>query len=418
MTDRATGANAPVNRRLLLALLCAVFAIHFVDRQLLGFLITPIKAELGLSDTALGLLSGYAFTVVFSIVGLVIARYADRVDRARVIGVSLAVFSVMTSLCGFAASFAQLLLARVGVGIGEGGTNPASHALIADVFPPSERAGAMAVYAAGPHLGLVLAFGVGGWLAHAVGWRATFVIVGAAGLLLALVTSIWLRDPRSAVRGAPAPQLPVAQVFATLMKSRMQRHLFAAATLAVAGTFAALTWLPALLIRVHGMSLPQVGLFLAIAGGIVGAGCTWALGSMADAAGRKASHRASYVAAGCQALLAVLWIPVFLSADRIVVLLIAVVPCALSGAFVGPTLALVQDAADARARALSAAALLAAMNLVGGGAGPLLVGVLSDALNETAGPRALSYALLAVPVLVGWSAIHYFLAARVAMRDR
>ena len=162
-------------RRVTLALLGAVFAVHFLDRQILAILIPPIKAELGLSDTALGFLSGFAFAVLFSTVGLGIARLADRLDRARIITASLALFSAMTALCGLAGSFWQLFAARVGVGIGEGGTNPASHALIADLFPTQRRAAAMAIYSVGPHLGLVLAFGVGGWLAQTVGWRATFM---------------------------------------------------------------------------------------------------------------------------------------------------------------------------------------------------------------------------------------------------
>ncbi len=399
-------------RTLTLALLGAVFAVHFLDRQILAILIPPIKAELGLSDTALGLLSGFAFTVFFSTIGLLIARLADRADRARIITWSLAVFSAMTAVCGLATGFWQLFAARVGVGVGEGGTNPASHSLIADLFPTRERAAAMAAYTTGPHLGLVLAFGAGGWLGQTVGWRATFVLVGAIGLALALATHLGLRDPRRAARrGHVVPVPSISEIVPSLMRSRALRHLFAGTTLATAATLGLVTWLPALLARVHGMSLSQAGVFLALAFGVAGAAGTYVFGKIADRVSIADIQRKPFVVAGCQAVTAALWLSALLVEDRGIALAMFVVPCAFVGAFFGPALALVQDVVDPRARAVAAAVLLLVINLIGASIGPLAVGVLSDALASSAGGQSLRYALLAMPVLLVWSAFHFARAA-------
>lgn len=408
----ASDADEPAyQRRLTLALLGAVFAVHFLDRQLLAILIPPIKAELALSDTALGLLSGFVLTVMLSTVGLVIARLADRSDRARIITWSLALFSAMTALCGLATGFWQLLAARVGVGIGEGGTNPASHSLIADLFPTHQRAAAMAAYCIGPHAGLVLAFGLGGWLGQTVGWRATFIIVGALGLVLALVTRVGLRDPRPRGWSREATPVPWAVVVGSMLRSRVLRHLVAGGTLATAAALGLVTWLPALLTRAHGFTLAASGLALALAFGLGGAIGTYLFGRWSDAAGRARPARKPGLLAGCQLLLALLWAVALLIQDPLVAMVALLVPCLLTGAYIGPTLALVQDAVDPRTRAFSAAVLLLVVNLVGGGSGPLAVGVASDALRDAFGAQSLRYGLLAMPLLLAWSAYHY---ARVA----
>ncbi len=285
-----------MSRGLTLTLLAAVFAVHFLDRQVLAILITPIKAELGLSDTALGFLSGFAFTVFFSTVGLVIARIADVANRARIITWSLAAFSVMTAACGLATNFWQLLAARIGVGVGEGGTNPASHSLIAELYPLDQRATAMATYCIGPHLGLVLAFGLGGWLSQIVGWRLTFMLAGALGLALAVVTNFALRDPRQSAprreEQADATSAPTAgAALRAMLGSPTLRHLLAGATLASAAAIGLITWLPAFLARSHALGPTQIGVFLALVFGIAGGCGTYAGGRIADAAsGRSLSE--------------------------------------------------------------------------------------------------------------------------------
>lgn len=404
--------------RLTLALLAAVFAIHFLDRQLLAILIPPIKTELGLSDTALGLLSGFAFAVLFSVAGLVIARIADRSNRARIITWSLVVFSGMTALCGVVTNFWQLALARIGVGAGEGGTNPASHSLIADTFHPSHRTTAMAVYSIGPNVGLVLAFGIGGWLAQTAGWRAAFFAAGALGLLVAIATRFGLRDEhartRVALRDAAPPPLEAARA---MFASRAMRHLVAGGTLATAAATGLVTWLPALFTRVHEWSLAQAGLFLAVVLGVLGAGGTYGFGRRVDRVSAGRLGPKALAVARLEVGLAVL-IPVGLLADTgLGAAVLLGVPCLLVAAYIGPNLSLVQDLVDPRSRAFCAALLLLCVNLAGAGVGPLAVGALSDTLAADHGRQSLRYAMLVVPVLCAWSALHFWLSVAALERE-
>jgi len=395
--------------RLSLALLAVVFAVHFLDRQLLAILIPPIKAELGLSDTALGFISGLAFTLFFSTVGLVIARIADRVDRARIVTWSLVAFSVMTALCGLAMNFWQLALARIGVGAGEGGTNPASHSLIADMFAPASRATAMAVYSIGPNLGMLLAFGIGGWLAQEMGWRAAFFAAGLLGLIVALATRFYLVDPHARDRAqAPVADLDARAVARTMLASPTLRHLAAAATLAMAVATGVITWLPALLVRAHGFSLSQIGVFLAVVLGVAGAVGTYAVGRIADRT--SDAPRKLVVLVTLQCVIAAS-LPLGVLADSgIGAVLLLSLPCVLLVGYVGPTLALIQGIVDPRARAFSAAIMLLCANLLASGLGPFAVGLLSDALAPTVGDQSLRYALLLMSLLCLWSAWHYWRA--------
>jgi len=395
--------------RMSLALLAAVFAVHFLDRQLLAILIPPIKAELGLSDTALGFISGLAFTVFFSTVGLVIARIADRVDRARIVTWSLVAFSVMTALCGLAMNFWQLALGRIGVGAGEGGTNPASHSLIADTFAPESRSTAMAIYSVGPNLGMLLAFGIGGWLAQQMGWRAGFFAAGLLGLFVALATRFYLVDPRARDRAvAPADTLDARAVASAMLASPTLRHLAAAATLAMAAGTGVITWLPALLVRAHGFSLSQIGVFLAVVLGVVGAFGTYALGRVADRT--PDARRKLVVLVTLQCVIAVS-LPFGVLADSGVgAVLLLSLPCVLLVGYGGPTLALIQGLVDPRARAFSAAIMLLCVNVLASGLGPFAVGVMSDALDPIFGDQSLRYGLLLMSLLYVWSAWHYWRA--------
>ena len=181
--------------RYALALLTVVYVFNFVDRQILSILIVPIQRELGTSDTAMGFLTGVTFAVFYTLAGVPIARWADRGVRRDVIAVGLALWSGMTALSGFAHSFVQLALARVGVGVGEAACSPSAHSLIADYFPREKRATAMAIYSTGIHAGILIGFVSGGWIQQAFGWRAAFWIVGAPGIVLAIVTRFTLREP-------------------------------------------------------------------------------------------------------------------------------------------------------------------------------------------------------------------------------
>lgn len=411
------GSQPLAGRPLTLALLAAVFAVNFMDRQIVAILSEPIKHEFALSDAQVGLLYGLAFAVVYSTAGIPIARWADRADRARVINASLVLFSLMTLACGLAASYAQLLLARIGVAVGEGGTNPPSHSLIADLYPESRRGTAMAVFALGPNAGILLGFAFGGVIGQAWGWRAALLAAGAAGLAVAGLTTWLLKDPpRKAAAQDPAPG-SLARCVRELFRRRSMRHLFIGAAVMSIAAYAAIGWLPAFLIRSHGLGTAAAGTVLAILLGVLGGLGTLAGGVLADRLGaRDAAWRLRVVAV---ALLAAVpfWPAALLVAPPAAAIACLVFPAAVLGFYLAPTFAAVQSLADPAMRALAAALLLLAGSLVGLGLGPLLVGVLSDALRLAHRADSLRLALLVVVPLFLWSATHYYAASRSLAAD-
>lgn len=171
------------------------YTANYVDRQILAILLEPIKQDLGVSDTQLGFLSGITFAIFYATLGVPIAMLADRTNRRNIVAAAIAIFSTMTVVCGFVTSFVQLALARIGVGIGEAGSSPPSHSMISDMFPPEKRASAMGVYSLGINIGILVGFLVGGWVSQWYGWRAAFFVVGAPGILIALLIRFTLKEP-------------------------------------------------------------------------------------------------------------------------------------------------------------------------------------------------------------------------------
>jgi predicted MFS family arabinose efflux permease len=418
MGSRAAGQTlgAPqslVSPRVTLGLLLAIYALNFTDRQLVAVLSEPIKHELGLSDAQVGLLYGLAFAVVYSFAGIPMARWADRGDRARVINVSLLVFSAMTVACGLAVTYAQLLLARVGVALGEGGTNPASHSLIADLYPEARRGSAMAVFALGPSAGILLGFIFGGVIGQAWGWRGALVAAGLAGLGLAMLTSWALKDlPRTAARDDSGLH-GLRQLFV----HASMRNIFIGGALASVAAYAAIGWLPAFLIRSHGMGTAAAGTVLGLLLGALGAVGTLGGGVLADRLGaRNRAWRLRFVAVAFLAV-APMWPIALLVSHPVAAIATLAIPAAVLCAYLAPTFAAVQSLAPPGMRALAAALLLMVGSLVGLGLGPLLVGALSDALRPAHGADSLRLALLVVVPVYLWSAAHYFAASRTLAAD-
>jgi predicted MFS family arabinose efflux permease len=402
-----------VSRPVTLALLLAIYALNFTDRQLVAVLSEPIKHELGLSDAQVGLLYGLAFAVVYSFAGIPMARWADRGDRARVINVSLLLFSAMTVACGLAVTYAQLLLARIGVALGEGGTNPASHSLIADLYPESRRGTAMAVFALGPSAGILLGFIFGGVIGEAWGWRGALVAAGLAGLGLAMLTSWALKDlPRTAARNDSG-----LHGLRHLFVHRSMRHVFIGGALASVAAYAAIGWLPAFLIRSHGMTMAAAGTVLGLLLGVLGAVGTLGGGVLADRLGaRNRAWRLRFVAVAFLAV-APLWPLALLVPHPVAAIAALAIPAAVLCVYLAPTFAAVQSLAPPGMRALAAAFLLMVGSLVGLGLGPVLVGLLSDALAPAHGADSLRLAMLVVVPVYLWSATHYFAASRTLAAD-
>jgi len=255
-------------KRYVLIILMLVYASNFLDRQILGILLQPIKTDLGLSDTQLGLLSGIGFALFYVTMGIPLARWADKHNRVSLLSVCIALWSAMTALSGAATNFLQLGLARIGVGIGEAGCTPAAHSIIADYFKSEERVRAMAFYSAGASIGVFLGYLLGGWVNQFYGWRVTFFVVGAPGLLLALIVRFTLREPprgHSENSKTAASTIPtVTEALSYLWGQNSFRHLALGTGLLTLSSYGGATWFPAFLMRSYGMSTGELGTWLAL----------------------------------------------------------------------------------------------------------------------------------------------------------
>jgi predicted MFS family arabinose efflux permease len=396
-----------------LSLLLGVFSINYMDRQILAILAQPIKTDLALSDVQVGLLYGAAFAVLYATAGMPIARHADRADRARIINWSLVFFSLMSAACGLAANYWQLIAARIGVAIGEGGTNPPSHSMISDLYPLDRRSTAMAVFSLGPHIGVLLGFLIGGWVGQFWGWRPAFVVAGLLGLIFAIPSWLYLREvPRENNATDVVASVPIRSVLRTMTSQASGRHLLLGATVFSIAGYSVIGWLPALLIRSGGLGPGAVGSILALVLGVVGSAGTLLGGALADRLGKASPAWRLKLVAVVLLLMAPAWAATFLASTPATMVALLVLPGAFLGFYLGPTFAMIQSIVEPGMRATAAALLLFFINVVGLGLGPLVVGALSDALSSVAGPDSLRFALLAVPPLCVWAAYHYYVASR------
>ena len=407
-------------RQYVLGVLVVVYVFNLIDRQILSMLLEPIKRDLQLSDTQLGLLSGIAFAVFYTTFGIPIARYADKHSRVRVISWSLAAWSLMTAICGLAQNFWQLMLGRIGVAIGEAGASPPSHSLISDYFAPEKRATALGIYSLGVPIGVMIGFLAGGWLVHFFDWRTAFIVVGLPGVLMAVIVSLTVKEPpRGLSEGVQSvqEQAPIKEAFLYFWSRPSFRHLTLAAGLHAFASYGLLTWLPAFLVRSHQMGMAEIGTYLAMVSGIIGGIGTFAGGYICDRFGQN--DRRMYV--WIPALSLIIFIPLailsLLSDTKEGALYFYLIPALLSPIYLGPTFSVVQGMSQLRMRAIAAAGLLFVLNLIGMGLGPMLVGVLSDFLKPQLGAEALRYALIVAVAINLWSALHYYLAAKTLRAD-
>jgi len=413
-------------------LLFAVYVLNFVDRQILTILIQPIKAEFALSDTQVGLLGGLAFAFLYSTLGIPIARYADRASRVGIISASLLVWSLFTAATGLARSFPQLLLARVAVGVGEAGCSPAAYSILSDYFEQKKRSTALAIYSMGIYGGVFVGFLVGGGVAQAYGWRMAFYVVGLPGVVLSLIVRLTLREPprgfSDGLKASPTPA-PFREVVADLWSKASFRHLSLAAALHAFVGYGVGGFYPAFLMRTHGMSVKEVGLWLSLitaAGGVLG---TYLGGWLSDRYERRHDDRRYQLwVPGISTLISVpISIFVYLLPIKVAALWLLIPALAIGSMYLGPTFAIGQALVGARDRALAGAVLLLVVNLIGLGLGPLLTGVFSDVfrarfmgqgLNETSATmEGLRWSLCVMTVVNVWSTFHYMRAAKTLRED-
>jgi predicted MFS family arabinose efflux permease len=401
-----------------LGLLVTVGVIAWVDRNVLAVLLESIKTEFGFSDLQLGLLGGVAFGLFYATLGLPVAWLADRYNRSAVLTSALAIWSAMTALCGYATGFATLFLARIGVGIGEAGAAPPSHALVAEYFPREKRAFALGVLYLYIPLGFLVGFSTGGWLNELFGWRTAFLVVGLPGVAIAVLLKLTLREPP---RTAPRTAVPsVLSTAAHFWRHSALRHLPVAGALHGIGAFAAAVWLPSYFIRMHGMSSGEAGSWMALAYGLGGGIGVLVGGRLADFAAKRTGDERWYT--WCCAAALTTTVPfaaaAYLTGSAGVAIACLFVATTFGHMHLGPLVATIQNLAGAQRRAVAAALYLFLGNLVATGLGPTIVGAASDFFGRTMGNDALRYSLLVIVTTTTlWSALHFLLASRTLRAD-
>jgi len=421
MTDPERAAS-PGYSNFVLGALFVVYIFNFVDRQILSILIQPIKEDLGVSDTMMGLLTGPVFVVSYTFAGLPLARWADRHSRVWLITIGMVVWSLMTVASGFSRSFVQLAAARLGVGLGEATFTPSAHSLISDYFPPHRRATALAIFAAGASIGSIAGYLGGGYIGQYIGWHEAFLYVGAPGLIAAVIFRWTVRDPVRGAYDAPRSDADregesLRDVLRYLMSRRSFVFIVASAMLHGFSSYGAGAWMPVFLIRVHHLELSQVGLIL---GGIVGvAGFAGQIvgGRVSDALGKRDPRWYMWTPA-IASIVALPFLVVFLLHPN---LYWAVACYTLGGlmmnVWTGPTYAMAQGVARPHMRAMAAAIVIFMLSLVGAALGPLIVGMLNDWLDPRFGAEAIRYSLLIVIIPHTLASIFNVMAARTLRED-
>ncbi len=402
-------------RSYVLGVLVVVYTFNFIDRQILSILLEPIKLDLGLSDTQLGLLTGFAFAAFYATLGIPLARFADRSNRRNLIAASLVIWSGMTALSGMAANFWHLLVARIGVGVGEAGCSPPAHAIIADYYPVEKRATALGIYSLGIPVGILFGFLAGGWINEFFGWRMAFFVVGVPGLLLAVVVRLTVAEPPRGMaegRTDSAAQPGVLETFAFLWSKRSFRHLaFGGALTAFVG-YSFTSWIPSFLIRSHDMTTGEIGTWLGLILGIPG-GIGIALGGyLADRFGGRDTRWYLWIVAVALLAGVPFAVMVFVAPSPTSALLYLIVPVMLGNFYQATTFSQTQGLVSLRMRSVAAAVLLFVINIIGLGLGPQMVGIVSDALAPAYGKESLRYALLACSLINIWAAAHYYFGGK------
>lgn len=401
------------SRGYMLLVLTALSAMNQLDRQLVNILIEPIRAEFALSDVEIGLLSGLAFAVVYGLLSVPAALYAVHHNRRNVLAGSAAVWGSMTVLCGFAQSYVHLLIARLGVGIGEAGGMPPSHAMISDRYAPGERAAAMATWACGVNVGIFLAFLGGGLIGEYYGWRLAFLWAGGLTLLLAVVLQLTVSEPSRTGEsrgGAVESTSLLPEVLRAMGTDPVLRHVLVGATLAATVGYSFLAWLSSFLVRSHGLGLADAGLYIAVVAGLIGAFGTWLGGRLTERMQQRDVRWALWLTATVQLGIAPFTLGALMATSTELALTLLAVQGAFGAVFVGPSVAIFHNRVTAAARPVASALFLLVVNCTGLALGPLGVGALSQYAFAGEGADSLRYALIAVAILAVWAAVHYFIA--------
>lgn len=418
-------APSLTNRRVFLGVLMLIYISSYLDRQIIAILLPQIKAEFDVPDLYLGMLSGLAFALFYTTLGIPLARIAEKKSRVDLLAICITAWSIMTMLCGAAVTFVQLLLARIGVGVGEAGCNPSAHSLISDYFPFEKRASALAVYALGVPLGTLFGLSLGGWLGDMYGWRITMLAVGLPGLVLAVLAKLLIKEPprghseaKTVNVAAQAAESPTAkETFAFLWRTRTFRALCIASAADAFVGYGLLIWLPTYLIRSFELSGSEVGPRLGLLVGVAGLIGVLGSGYLADKLGTRNKRFYCWIPAIAACIALVANLAVYTSSSLNSIYLLLIIPMITLPASGAPVYAAVQSIAPLRMRATAAAVLLLVVNLVGLGFGPTFIGAMSDFLAPTYGADSLRLAMLSIVSVYIVSAAAAFIASRYFVAD-
>lgn len=406
----------------MLALLTLAYSFNAMDRGIISIIGQAMKVDLRLSDTQLGLLSGTAFAALYALGGIPIARLAERFNRVNIITVALIVWSSLTTVCGLAANFLQLLWSRAGVGIAESGCTPPAHSLICDYFEPERRTSALSVYSAGISAGYVVAALAGGYVAQNHGWRWACAIVGLPGLVLAAVLKLVVREPARAATSAArtggfgGEVREMVAVARTLIRNTRALHMILGVVVGAFANYGFYGFAPLYFNRAFGLDYSATGVIAALTGGIaVGVGIV-AGGYLSDRLGRKSSKAYALVPAFGTLLATPCYLLAAISSSWLPASTFLAIAGFLQYTSLGPTFGVVQNSVDSHRRATAAALLYIFLNVVALGGGPLFTGWVIDQAGALGAPLASAtrYGLLALLIFYAWASVHYFRAALTA----
>jgi MFS family permease len=417
----SSALDRPAYQHYVLLMLVFGYIFNVIDRSsVLGAVLPAIKQEISATNFQMGLLGGLAFAVFYSFLGIPIARLADRWSRVNVLALAVALWSTATATCGLAWNYASLFASRALTAVGEAGGSPPSHSLISDYFPLSKRATALAVYAMSVPIGTSLGNVFAGWLNVWYGWRATFVIVGVPGVVLAALIWLTVKEPPRGYADGPtakprAAAPPFFEVFKFLLARNSFMHMSVAAALHSLVWYSGTTWNNSFFVWFHGLNTGQAGSYLAIFS-LIGAIGSFAGGFLSDKLSIRNNDKRWYM--WVPGIACIVMVPfqffAYLSQDLTIVVPITFsVMFVLASFFFGPSFAVAQSVATVRMRAVSASVLLFIQTIIGMTLGPAIVGRVADMLEPSVGQgSAISYPMAAIGVVNLWAALHYFLAAR------
>jgi predicted MFS family arabinose efflux permease len=418
--SQSTEAPSAWRARTVLIVLTLIATVQFFDRALMVVILEPLKQEFSLTDAQLGFLSGFSYAAAFALAGIPFGWMADRGNRRNLLAALLAIWSALVAFAGSANSFMALVLTRVGIGAADAGGQPCSVSIISDLYPTQRRASAVAIFFVGVPLGMASGFIVGAIVAGQLGWRTAFYVAAAPGVLLTILLLLLVKEPK---RGASdglqetkdkAP--PLSETFAFMRSQKSLVYLMAASVLVTASSSAMMSWIGSLLVRVHGLSLENVGLLTGLCMGGFGAIGTLVFGWVADRQGAKDMRNQPRMMAIAAAVIAI--------SGTAVSLLPTVVGAAISLALFasmvaglnGPTYALTQSLVKVRMRGTSMSTLVVLLNLIGVGVGPALAGILSDQFAAAFGAESVRWAMVCV-LLMNIPAVVLFVRCAHTIQD-